>query len=297
MDELRRFEEAQEGSMGYETALEEMKNGRKRSHWMWYIFPQIKGLGQSYDSKYYGISSLYEARQYMEHDLLGRRLREITHEVLNHYENGIYYVMDSDIDVLKFRSCMTLFDIVSPYECFKEALDTFFDGEKDEKTLALIQTERDYLYADSAFRRHRVGPYDDKGFFESGSYESREIPNGKVLPTLVDLFLKGERVKDMLHHYLYHKDFSSYRVSGVESTLRHYCLQILIGIHDLADEQQKRVLIKLFKGWQDRITDVESSAETFDWILTLMKKNVSPLLEEYAKDSLIIDQILNGYNR
>jgi len=75
------------------------------------------------------------------------------------------------------------------------------------------------------------------------------------------------------------------------------CLQILIEIHNLADEKQKTVLVKLFKRWQDRITDVESAAESFDWILTFMKENVNPLLEEYIKDSLIIDQILKGYNK
>lgn len=276
--------------MGYATALKEMRNGRKKSHWMWYIFPQIKGLGQSYDSKYYAIDSLYEARQYMEYGQLGVRLREITREVLKHQIDGIEYIMGgSDIDVIKFRSSMTLFDVVCPGECFNKALDTFFDGERDEKTLAIIQSERDYLYSDSAFLRYHI-QYMDKGFFETGSYESHEIPNGKSLPTLVDLFLKGERIKDMLHHYLYHRDFSAYRVSGVESTLETNCRSLLIDLYKLGDEKQRHMMVQYFKGWEDRISDVETAAETLDWILGAIENSAPTLLGEYAKLSVIREQ-------
>ena len=290
MYNLNRFVDAQDGPMGYETAIEEIRKGRKQSHWIWYIFPQIKGLGQSYDSRYYGIDSLYEARQYMEYEQLGSRLREITCEVLKHQIDGIEYIMGgSDIDVIKFRSSMTLFDVVCPGERFKEALDTFFNGERDEKTLAIIQSEREYLYSDSAFLRHHI-PYMDKGFFETGSYESHEIPDGKRLPTLVDLFLKGEQIKDMLHHYLYHRDFSAYRVSGVESTLEYYCRSLLIDLYKLGDEKQRHMMVQNFKGWEDRISDVETAAETLDWILGTTTDSAPTLLEEYAKMSVIKEQ-------
>lgn len=286
MNNLKRFEDAQDGSWGYDTALQEMRAGRKQSHWIWYIFPQIKGLGYSYDATLYGIDSLYEARQYLEHDILGKRLREITHEVLKHYYDGIEYIMGgSYIDVLKFRSSMTLFDVVSPQECFHEALDTFFDGKLDEKTLALIQKERDFLYSDSAFLRYHVG-YQDKGFFERGSYESEEIPSEKILPTIVDLYLKGERMKDMLHHYLYHRDFSSYRLSGVESTLSHYCHQLLFDVFPQAEIQQQKTMVPLLQGWKEKLLDEESAAETFDWMLGILKDNAAPALIQYAEESL-----------
>ena len=291
MNNLKRFEDAQDGTWGYDTALQEIRDGRKQSHWIWYIFPQIKGLGHSYDSTLYGIDSLYEARQYLEHDILGKRLREITNEALNHYYDGIEYIMGgSDIDVLKFRSCMTLFDVVSPQECFHDALETFFDGKRDDKTLAIIQKERDYLYSDSAFLRYHIG-YQDKGFFEGGSYESEEIPYEKKLPTIVDLYLKGERMKDMLHHYLYHRDFSSYRLSGVESTLGHYCHDFIFKVFRLAGEEEQKAMIPLLRGWDDKITDEESAAETIDWILGILKDNAAPVLEEYAKDSLIVSSL------
>lgn len=291
MNNLKRFEDAQDGSWGYETAFQEMQNGRKQSHWIWYIFPQIKGLGHSYDAKYYGIDSLYEACQYLEHDLLGKRLREITNEVLKHYYDGIEYIMGgSDIDVLKFRSCMTLFDVVRPQECFHDALQTFFDGERDDKTLAIIQKERDYLYSDSAFLRYHVG-YQDKGFYEGGSYESNEIPREKRFPTIVDLYLKGERMKDMLHHYLYHRDFDSSRLGSVELTLRHYCYELLHNVFMLAGEEEQKAMVPQLKGWEDKIIDEESAAETLDWMLGVLKEHAAVVLEDYAKDSLIVSSL------
>ena len=292
MNGLRRFENAQEGTCGYETALGEIRNGRKESHWMWYIFPQIKGLGRSYDSRYYGIDSLYEACQYLEHAVLGKRLREITKEVIGHYQNGIYHLMGSDIDVLKFRSCMTLFDVVRSGECFEEALNTFFDGERDAKTLAIVQEERDYLFAGSAFRRYGL-PYQDKGFFESSSEESNEIPCEGKLPTLVDLFLKGERMTGMLHHYLYHRDFSPYRLSGVESALHHYCHDLIWEVLLHADNHAIDELTPQLKNWEDRIDDSESAAETFDWMMGLMKDKINPRLEDFAKGSLIKNHSLD----
>ena len=286
MDNLKRFVDAQEENGAYETALAEIRSGRKRSHWIWYIFPQIKGLGRSYSSQYYGIDSLYEARQYLEHPVLGRRLRDITLEVLKHYQNGIDYIMGSDIDALKFHSSMTLFDVVSNGGCFNEALETFFYGERDSNTLAIVQAERDYFHSDSAFRRYRLR-YDDKGFFESGSEESNEIPREKKLPTLVDLSLRGENMEDMMHHYLYHKDFSPYRLSGVESTISHYCHGLFWNVFAHSDPETIKDLGPDLKVWEDRIDDVESAAETFDWIMGLMKERMSPLLEEFAKESLI----------
>lgn len=255
-------------------------------HWIWYIFPQIKGLGRSYDAQLYGIDSLYEARQYLQHDVLGKRLREITHEVLKHDGNGIEYIMgDSGIDVLKFRSSLTLFDVVSPDDCFNQALETFFDGKRDAKTLALIQNEREHLYADSAFKRHSVS-YQERGFFEIGTYESTELPNEKSFPTIVDLYLKGERVKDMVHHYLYNRDFTSSRLSGVESMLTNYCMELLVNVFSHADQQQQDAMLPILQGWRDKIVDEESAAETLDWMLGVLKDHAAHVLADFAKESL-----------
>lgn len=106
---LHRFIEAQEGV--YPQALEELQDGRKRSHWMWYIFPQLAGLGRSYNSNYYGISGLKEAKSYLEHPVLGPRLREVSETILSLPTDNAAEVFGG-IDSMKLRSSMTLFDLV-----------------------------------------------------------------------------------------------------------------------------------------------------------------------------------------
>ena len=133
---MKRFLDAQKGV--YEQALREIRAGRKRSHWIWFIFPQIQGLGQSPESKRYGISDLDEAKAYLSHPVLGARLREITAEVLMHTDSSIRTIMGGGIDVKKFKSSMTLFDAVSPNDIFAKALETFYGGERDTKTLEKI---------------------------------------------------------------------------------------------------------------------------------------------------------------
>ena len=98
MDRLERFLDGQR--FGYETALKEMRNGRKVNHWIWYIFPQINGLGHSPNAQFYGILSLDEAKAYLEHQVLGQRLREITIAVLSHKGEDIYEIMGSRIDAI-----------------------------------------------------------------------------------------------------------------------------------------------------------------------------------------------------
>ena len=133
---LERFVKAQEHSYG--NALREIKMGRKSSHWVWYIFPQIKGLGRSYNARYYAINDLDEARAYVEHSILNARLREITSELLNHKEVEIEQLMGSVIDAVKLRSSMTLFDVVSPDDIYNNVLDVFFDGKRCSRTLTML---------------------------------------------------------------------------------------------------------------------------------------------------------------
>lgn len=133
---LQRFIEAQNDS--YDQALKEIRNGRKLTHWIWYIFPQIKGLGFSYNSEYYGITSLQEARDYLENELLRKRLFEITESLLMHKGKDIESIM-GDIDALKLKSSMTLFDAVQPGSIFGEVLDEFYGGERCRRTLKKIR--------------------------------------------------------------------------------------------------------------------------------------------------------------
>ena len=118
----------------YETALKEIENGRKVSHWIWYVFPQLKGLGHSSLSQFYGISGRKEAEEYLRHPILGERLRKISEALLEHegkYPEAIF----GSIDAIKVKSCMTLFDCISPNDIFADVLDLFFNGIRDSRSI------------------------------------------------------------------------------------------------------------------------------------------------------------------
>lgn len=132
---LNRFLTAQERS--YDAALAEIKAGRKRTHWMWYIFPQIAGLGMSSTAQYYSIQDSLEAEEYIEHPVLGARLLEISRALLTLESSDATAVMGYPDD-LKLRSCMTLFAQVSDDPVFEAVLDKFFGGRPDSRTLALL---------------------------------------------------------------------------------------------------------------------------------------------------------------
>ena len=131
--DLERFVKAQQGV--YETALAELRAGRKRSHWMWFIFPQVAGLGQSEMARRYAIRSGDEAAAYLAHPVLGERLRACATAVLGHADQDIGDIFPHPDD-LKFHSSMTLFADVAPHEAvFQACLDAFFDGAADPATL------------------------------------------------------------------------------------------------------------------------------------------------------------------
>ena len=140
MSDLTRFHEAQKDS--YETALAEMKRGRKSSHWMWYIFPQLKGLGRSGMAEYYGISCIQEARDYLNDPVLRERLIQISQAVLQADSDDAAVVMGVP-DNMKLRSCMTLFREADPsISVFSAVLDKFFRGEVDRRTLDLLAGQK-----------------------------------------------------------------------------------------------------------------------------------------------------------
>jgi uncharacterized protein (DUF1810 family) len=139
---LERFVEAQDrvlsGRSVYSQALDELQQGRKRTHWSWFILPQMAGLGSSDMSRFYAIASLDEAKAYLGHPKLGPRLRECVQAVLE-VEGRTAMEIFGEIDAAKFRSCLTLFEQAEPREpLFFAALDKFYAGERDAATLRLL---------------------------------------------------------------------------------------------------------------------------------------------------------------
>jgi uncharacterized protein (DUF1810 family) len=136
-DTLDRFTDAQRDS--YPTALAELRAGDKRSHWMWFVFPQMAGLGQSPTARHFAIRDLAEARAYLDHPLLGARLRESAQALLPHRGNDIGRILGS-IDAIKLRSSMTLFEAAADggEPLFADILDAFYNGERDPATLARL---------------------------------------------------------------------------------------------------------------------------------------------------------------
>jgi uncharacterized protein (DUF1810 family) len=131
---LRRFLDAQDAGGTYETALAELRAGRKASHWMWFVFPQIAGLGRSSMAKMYAISSLAEARAYLQDPILGSRLLEATRVVAERTGSTAEEIFGA-IDATKLRSSMTLFARAAPTEpLFQSVLDRYFNGIPDEET-------------------------------------------------------------------------------------------------------------------------------------------------------------------
>jgi uncharacterized protein (DUF1810 family) len=138
--ELDRFIKAQERD--YNTALSEIKSGKKRSHWMWYIFPQIQGLGLTDISRHYAIRDIYEAAEYLQNKILGTRLVNICKALLELQTNDALEVFGNP-DYLKLKSCMTLFEAVPLADpVFAMVLDKYYQGNRDERTLSIIANQK-----------------------------------------------------------------------------------------------------------------------------------------------------------
>jgi len=133
---LDRFVQAQ--TLMYPSVLKQIQNGKKTSHWMWFMFPQLRGLGTSTMAHLYGISGLGEAKAYLAHPVLSGRLYELCGELLKHKDKTALEIF-GDIDEMKLKSSMTLFALTSEdYTIFDEILECFFNGEMDEVTVKLI---------------------------------------------------------------------------------------------------------------------------------------------------------------
>lgn len=138
-NDLNRFLQAQENS--YAIALSEIKNGYKRSHWMWYIFPRLKGFGRSYNSEFYGIRDLEEAQAYLNHEILGSRFIEICEELIKLESHDALEIFGRPDDK-KLKSSMTLFSKVeNTHPIFEKVLEKFFDNQLDRRTLRKIENK------------------------------------------------------------------------------------------------------------------------------------------------------------
>ncbi|MGE5561686.1 MAG: DUF1810 domain-containing protein [Bacillota bacterium] len=137
---LQRFVDAQAGI--YDRALEELRSGSKRSHWMWFIFPQLAALGRSPTARYYGMASADEATAYLAHPVVGPHLHECVEALLPWAGKRLAAQILGEIDAMKLKSSLTLFDAVQPGALFDRALLNFFGGERDQLTLALLQGQQ-----------------------------------------------------------------------------------------------------------------------------------------------------------
>jgi uncharacterized protein (DUF1810 family) len=138
-DDLAKFIDAQKDV--YEQALAELKSGKKQSHWMWFIFPQLAGLGHSMRANYYGLTDMDQAKQYLADSVLGERLRDCVRAMLPHRDKSSWDILGSP-DNWKFKSCLTLFELAATddgdRDLFRAALQQFHSGERDKKTFALL---------------------------------------------------------------------------------------------------------------------------------------------------------------
>ena len=140
MYNLKRFLKAHE--FNYNVALAEIKNGQKISHWIWFIFPQLKSLGRSANAQYYGIENLDEAKEYLADETLRGRLLEISGALLELPNKDIEYIMGSSIDAVKLLSSMTLFHLAEPNcEIFTKVIEKYFGGQLDSKTVSLCKVQ------------------------------------------------------------------------------------------------------------------------------------------------------------
>ena len=140
---LQRFVDAQDRYDSYQTALEELRQGRKRSHWIWFIFPQQKELGHSYNSEYYGLDGEGEASAYLAHPVLGARLRECCAALLQHAQRRtVGEIMGSSIDVLKLRTSMRLFNSIAPHDVFEQVLREMFAHNTNQDDMIQIYFTR-----------------------------------------------------------------------------------------------------------------------------------------------------------
>ncbi|MBQ8502082.1 MAG: DUF1810 family protein [Bacteroides sp.] len=199
---LQRFIDAQQNS--YQQALAEVGNGCKTSHWIWYIFPQLKGLGQSANSQYYGLEGKEEAKVYLEHPLLGSRLREITTVFLN--LNGVSANdVFGHIDAMKVRSCMTLFAEVADDNLFELVIERYYNGQKDEVTLRMLNPQIDNILL-GAIAGDIIGSHYERNttkdfYFHLFTPFSKFTDDTVMTVAVADWLLTSDSLSGIVHDY------------------------------------------------------------------------------------------------
>lgn len=284
--DLGRFVTAQDANDSYNTALKEIEDGRKKSHWMWYVFPQIQGLGHSIMSQKYSIKSLLEANAYLEHDILGTRMYEVMNALPIY---GDAEEIFGELDAIKLRSCLTLFDLVSPNEIFADFLENYFNKERCQMTLKIVSSELSYYQGDDAFTRNGINEV-PRAFLE-GIDGSDQLTYNNRIGTLLDLIGRGETMRMLISRHLWNKsDFSAYRISNV----KHWLLCNMRSIFQkIANEAKDKVLFNEMNGIYCRYEMSEDYklfqiADAFDEFLKdhCDDTRVKPVIDSFIKDSL-----------
>lgn len=285
--DLERFVKAQDTYDSYNIALKEIKDGWKQSHWMWYVFPQVHGLGHSSTSQKFSIKSLLEALAYLRHDTLGKRLYEVMNALPIH---GDAEEIFGKLDAMKLRSCLTLFDLVSPDEIFADFLENYFNKERCQKTLQIVSSELSYYKGDDAFTRNGIQSEVPRAFLE-GIDGSDKLTYYNCLGTLLDLFGRGETMQMLVSRHLWNKeDFSVYRVSNVKFRILNYMETFF---QKIADSAKDDALFNEMKDLYGRYALAEDNqllqiADTFDEFWNKYKNDmrVKPVIDSYIKESL-----------
>ena len=285
--DLERFVKAQDTYDSYNIALKEIKDGWKQSHWMWYVFPQVHGLGHSSTSQKFSIKSLLEALAYLRHDTLGKRLYEVMNALPIH---GDAEEIFGKLDAMKLRSCLTLFDLVSPDEIFADFLENYFNKERCQKTLQIVSSELSYYKGDDAFTRNGIQSEVPRAFLE-GIDGSDKLTYNNCLGTLLDLFGRGETMRMLVSRHLWNKeDFSVYRVSNVKFRILNYMETFF---QKIADSAKDEALFNEMKDLYGRYALAEDNqllqiADAFDEFWNKYKNDmrVKPVIDSYIKESL-----------
>ena len=285
--DLERFVKAQDTYDSYNIALKEIKDGWKQSHWMWYVFPQVHGLGHSSTSQKFSIKSLLEALAYLRHDTLGKRLYEVMNALPIH---GDAEEIFGKLDAMKLRSCLTLFDLVSPDEIFADFLENYFNKERCQKTRQIVSSELSYYKGDDAFTRNGIQSEVPRAFLE-GIDGSDKLTYNNCLGTLLDLFGRGETMRMLVSRHLWNKeDFSVYRVSNVKFRILNYMETFF---QKIADSAKDDALFNEMKDLYGRYALAEDNqllqiADAFDEFWNKYKNDmrVKPVIDSYIKESL-----------
>ena len=274
MEALKRFLDAQDSRYaGYETALKELRAGLKQSHWVWYIFPQVKGLGHSGYSNLYGISSLIEAKAYLEEPVLSARLREAVLAVVAHAGSRSAEEILGRTDAMKLRSCLTLFDIVCPNDVFAEALVYLFDGTRCRSTLDIVAEEQSNYLDETAIEKLRPGTRTDESvFFEMDCEAARQYSMMCRTTILLDCVMKGASMRKMVERYLWDRDMSAARCEAVRATLEE-CL--MYSVNNIRELHRDKVLFTAVKAVAEGIKadGVLDMADRFDSFVSGMMSN------------------------